>query len=63
LGRDIFDDISVKTVTVKAPGSVSAYNSIWREAFKGVGGSASVLNTGNDAGVENTNITLNVVTL
>jgi hypothetical protein len=60
VGYYIFSDINTaRTVTVKVPAaSVSAYNTTWQTAFKGVGGSASALNTGSSAGTENTNITL-----
>jgi hypothetical protein len=60
VGSDMFFNINTaKTVTIKIlAGSASAYNTTWQTAFKGVGGSASALNTGDAAGTENANITL-----
>jgi hypothetical protein len=60
VGYNMFSYIdTARTITVKVlAASVSAYNTTWQAAFKGVGGSASALNTGSSAGTENTNITL-----
>jgi hypothetical protein len=60
VGRNMFLNINAaRTITVKVlSASVNAYNTTWQTAFKGVGGSASALNTGDNAGTENTNITL-----
>jgi hypothetical protein len=58
--RNVFSNIdTAQTITIKVlAASVSAYNATWQTAFRGVGGSASALNTGSNAGTENTNITL-----
>jgi hypothetical protein len=61
VGNSMFYNINgiAQTITVKVlAASVSAYNTTWQTAFKGVGGSASALNTGSSAGTANTNITL-----
>jgi hypothetical protein len=60
VGHDMFSNIdTAQTVTVKVlAASTSAYNTTWQTAFRGVGGSASALNTGSSAGTENANITL-----
>jgi hypothetical protein len=60
VGNNMFSNIdTAQTITVKVlASSVSAYNTTWQTAFKGVGGNASALNTGSNAGTENANITL-----
>jgi hypothetical protein len=60
VGGNMFWNLDVpKTITIRRPSTAEEdYTSTWVSAFKGLGGNASTLNTSNDAGEINDNITV-----